>query len=99
MALPEPPGRVPEPQLARIERAWGFSRMQRLLVIDKPTGMAVHGGSGLSYGLIESLRVLFGRPDASWSWSTASIAIPLGCLVISNVVAPVVTAPTDPEGR
>lgn len=27
-----------------------------LLVIDKPSGMAVHGGSGLSYGVIESLR-------------------------------------------
>src|SRR5438067_3497727 len=27
-----------------------------LLVIDKPPGVAVHGGSGLSYGVIESLR-------------------------------------------
>lgn len=26
------------------------------LVIDKPAGMAVHGGSGLSYGLIEAMR-------------------------------------------
>jgi 23S rRNA pseudouridine955/2504/2580 synthase len=32
-----------------------------LIVINKPSGMAVHGGSGLSYGLIEALRVL--RPD------------------------------------
>ena len=32
-----------------------------LLVIDKPSGLAVHGGSGLSFGLIESLRQL--RPD------------------------------------
>lgn len=29
-----------------------------LLVVDKPAGMAVHGGSGLSYGLIEALRAL-----------------------------------------
>jgi 23S rRNA pseudouridine955/2504/2580 synthase len=28
----------------------------RLLVIDKPAGLAVHGGSGLSFGLIEALR-------------------------------------------
>ena len=28
----------------------------RLLVINKPSGLAVHGGSGLSYGLIECLR-------------------------------------------
>jgi 23S rRNA pseudouridine955/2504/2580 synthase len=35
---------------------------QALLVIDKPTGVAVHGGSGLSYGAIESLRAA--RPQA-----------------------------------
>jgi len=34
----------------------------RLIVINKPSGMAVHGGSGLSFGLIEAMRAL--RPDA-----------------------------------
>jgi 23S rRNA pseudouridine955/2504/2580 synthase len=33
-----------------------------LLVIDKPAGLAVHGGSGVSLGLIEALRVM--RPQA-----------------------------------
>ena len=33
-----------------------------LLVIDKPSGVAVHGGSGVSFGVIESLRAA--RPDA-----------------------------------
>lgn len=33
----------------------------RLLVIDKPAGLAVHGGSGVRQGCIEALRVL--RPD------------------------------------
>lgn len=33
-----------------------------LLVLNKPSGMAVHGGSGLSYGVIEALREL--RPQA-----------------------------------
>ncbi len=33
-----------------------------MIVINKPTGMAVHGGSGLSFGLIEALRAL--RPQA-----------------------------------
>ncbi len=37
---------------------------ERLLVLDKPSGMAVHGGSGLSYGVIEALRAL--RPDAPY---------------------------------
>ena len=34
----------------------------RLLVLDKPSGVAVHGGSGLSHGVIEALRAA--RPDA-----------------------------------
>jgi 23S rRNA pseudouridine955/2504/2580 synthase len=33
-----------------------------LLVLDKPSGLAVHGGSGVSYGVIESLRA--SRPQA-----------------------------------
>jgi len=35
---------------------------ERLIVINKPSGMAVHGGSGLNFGLIEALRAL--RPEA-----------------------------------
>lgn len=42
---------------------WANSLLERvvyeddnLLVINKPSGLAVHGGSGLSYGLIECLR-------------------------------------------
>ncbi|MEW7977749.1 MAG: 23S rRNA pseudouridine(955/2504/2580) synthase RluC [Candidatus Sedimenticola endophacoides] len=31
---------------------------KRLLVLNKPSGLAVHGGSGLDYGVIEALRVL-----------------------------------------
>jgi len=33
-----------------------------LLAIDKPAGVAVHGGSGVSFGVIEQLRMA--RPDA-----------------------------------
>ncbi len=33
-----------------------------LIVLNKPSGMAVHGGSGLSFGAIEALRAL--RPQA-----------------------------------
>ncbi|GIC78981.1 23S rRNA pseudouridine(955/2504/2580) synthase RluC [Moritella sp. F3] len=35
-----------------------------LIVINKPSGMAVHGGSGLSFGLIEGLRAI--RPDSKF---------------------------------
>ncbi len=34
---------------------------KRLIVIDKPSGIAVHGGSGVSHGVIELLRAA--RPD------------------------------------
>lgn len=33
-----------------------------MIVLNKPSGMAVHGGSGLSFGVIEGLRAL--RPEA-----------------------------------
>jgi 23S rRNA pseudouridine955/2504/2580 synthase len=33
-----------------------------LLILNKPSGLAVHGGSGLKFGAIEALRAL--RPDA-----------------------------------
>ena len=33
-----------------------------LLIVDKPSGIAVHGGSGVSFGVIESLRAA--RPQA-----------------------------------
>jgi len=36
----------------------------RLIVLDKPSGLAVHGGSGLSHGVIEALRAA--RPDAPY---------------------------------
>lgn len=36
---------------------------ERIIVINKPSGMAVHGGSGINAGVIEALRAL--RPDES----------------------------------
>jgi 23S rRNA pseudouridine955/2504/2580 synthase len=36
----------------------------RLIVLDKPSGLAVHGGSGLSHGVIEALRAA--RPEAPY---------------------------------
>ncbi|MFT5501645.1 MAG: 23S rRNA pseudouridine955/2504/2580 synthase [Woeseiaceae bacterium] len=45
-----PPGRI-----ANLEERILFED-KRLLVIDKPSGMAVHGGSGISHGVIELLR-------------------------------------------
>ena len=47
-------------KVASLEKAILFED-KYLIVINKPSGMAVHGGSGLSYGLIEALRAL--RPQ------------------------------------
>ncbi len=43
--------------LQRLEAAILYED-ERLLVLDKPSGLAVHGGSGLAYGVIEALRQL-----------------------------------------
>lgn len=37
---------------------------KKLLVINKPSGVAVHGGSGVSFGVIEAIRAL--RPDCPY---------------------------------
>ena len=45
---------------ARLEKAIIFEN-DDLLIVNKPTGLAVHGGSGINIGLIEALRQM--RPD------------------------------------
>ena len=49
------PTRVPDNLLASIEAAI-VHEDKDLLVIAKPAGVAVHGGSGVSFGVIEALR-------------------------------------------
>lgn len=49
------PGRPSSSLLELIEQAVIFQD-RHLLVIDKPAGVAVHGGSGMSFGVIEALR-------------------------------------------
>jgi 23S rRNA pseudouridine955/2504/2580 synthase len=58
---PPPPAdssrRVPE-GLVETVRAAIVHEDERLLVLNKPAGLAVHGGSGLAFGAIEALRAL-----------------------------------------
>ena len=54
------PGKAPDKLLQQIESRILFED-KRIMVINKPSGLAVHGGSGLSFGLIEVLREL--RPN------------------------------------
>src|SRR5208283_1599638 len=51
----EEPGRPSRSLQELIERSVIFQD-KHLLVIDKPAGVAVHGGSGMSHGIIEALR-------------------------------------------
>ena len=61
-----PPVRLPQ----RVERRVPGAEFkilledEHLLVIDKPAGVAVHGGSGVSFGVIEQLRAA--RPQAKF---------------------------------
>jgi 23S rRNA pseudouridine955/2504/2580 synthase len=62
-----PPLRLPERPAAAAVPAREFSVLledELLLAIDKPAGVAVHGGSGVSFGVIEQLRRA--RPDAKF---------------------------------
>ena len=56
-------GRGPRPGDRRIDGAVLYED-ERLLVLNKPSGIAVHGGSGIAYGVIELLRS--SRPDAPY---------------------------------
>ncbi|MEW6689475.1 MAG: RluA family pseudouridine synthase [Pseudomonadota bacterium] len=60
-----PPVRVARPMTSRVLPSLAFPVVledESILVIDKPSGTAVHGGSGVSQGVIESLRAA--RPQA-----------------------------------
>src|SRR6476660_911675 len=60
-----PPVRTAAPRTVAIPRLLDLHVIYEdasLLVVDKASGMAVHGGSGVSHGVIESLRAE--RPQA-----------------------------------
>ncbi|WP_210395243.1 23S rRNA pseudouridine(955/2504/2580) synthase RluC [Motiliproteus sediminis] len=65
-----PPVRLPEPKalpapgrgLAQLLESAVLFENDQLLIVNKPSGLAVHGGSGVSLGLIEALRQM--RPEA-----------------------------------
>lgn len=60
LAADAPPRAVPETLLVRIANAIVHEDDQ-VLVLDKPSGIAVHGGSGIGHGVIEVMRELRGE--------------------------------------
>lgn len=55
-----PPTDLPNPNLGQVSQLSDriLYEDEHLIVVNKPAGMAVHGGSGISFGLIEALRSL-----------------------------------------
>jgi len=75
------PGRPSSSLLELIERAVIFQD-RHLLVIDKPAGVAVHGGSGLSFGVIEALRA--SRPRETLELVHRLDRDTSGCLLVAR---------------
>ena len=75
------PGRPSSSLLELIERAVIFQD-RHLLVIDKPAGVAVHGGSGMSFGVIEALRA--SRPRETLELVHRLDRDTSGCLLIAR---------------
>lgn len=75
------PARVPDGLLATVRGAI-VHEDARLLVLDKPAGLAVHGGSGLSFGAIEALRAL--RPGETLELAHRLDRETSGCLLVAR---------------
>jgi 23S rRNA pseudouridine955/2504/2580 synthase len=83
---PEPPVADAAPRVSDrlIEQLNGavLHQDERLLVINKPAGVAVHGGSGVSAGVIEALRAA--RPDETLELVHRLDRDTSGCLLIAR---------------
>ncbi|MDX1655386.1 MAG: RluA family pseudouridine synthase [Candidatus Competibacteraceae bacterium] len=86
-----PPVRTAQPQERPKPPAFLLAQLKgavlleddRVLVLDKPSGLAVHGGSGQDFGIIEVLRAL--RPEAPFLELAHRLDRETsGCLVIAK---------------
>ncbi len=75
------PGRPSARLLDLIERAVIYQD-RHLLVIDKMSGVAVHGGSGMSFGVIEALRA--SRPNETLELVHRLDRDTSGCLLVAR---------------
>jgi len=88
-----PPVRVLPAATPKVPAAGLLSRIRdaviyedrHLLVLDKPAGVAVHGGSGVSAGVIEALRAL--RPEESLELVHRLDRDTSGCLLVARDAA------------
>jgi 23S rRNA pseudouridine955/2504/2580 synthase len=80
----EAPRRVPDALLETVRQAI-VHEDGRLLVLNKPSGLAVHGGSGLAFGAIEALRAL--RPQEPLELIHRLDRDTSGCLLVARTRA------------
>jgi 23S rRNA pseudouridine955/2504/2580 synthase len=82
---PAPKTRAVPASLLEAVRAAVIHEDERLIVLDKPAGLAVHGGSGLAFGAIEALRAL--RPDEALDLAHRLDRDTSGCLIVARTPA------------
>jgi 23S rRNA pseudouridine955/2504/2580 synthase len=78
---PAPVARVPRSLIETVRDAI-ITENDRLIVINKPAGIAVHGGSGVSFGIIEALRA--GRPEETLELVHRLDRDTSGCLLVAR---------------
>ena len=78
---PPPVARVPRSLIETVRDAI-ITENDRLIVINKPAGIAVHGGSGVSFGIIEALRA--GRPEETLELVHRLDRDTSGCLLVAR---------------
>jgi 23S rRNA pseudouridine955/2504/2580 synthase len=78
---PPPVARVPRSLIETVRDAI-ITENDRLLVINKPAGIAVHGGSGVSFGIIEALRAA--RPQETLELVHRLDRDTSGCLLVAR---------------
>jgi 23S rRNA pseudouridine955/2504/2580 synthase len=83
--VPVAPVPRPGPNLARLIEGSIVHEDENLLVLDKPAGVAVHGGSGLSFGVIEALRST--RPGETLELAHRLDRETSGCLLVARRAA------------
>jgi 23S rRNA pseudouridine955/2504/2580 synthase len=83
--LPPAQAGQPSAQLCESIRKAILYQDEKLLVLDKPAGIAVHGGSGVSFGIIEALRAL--RPEDSLELVHRLDRDTSGCLLVARQAA------------
>lgn len=75
-------GRAPSTSLQGLIEESVIFQDKHVLVLDKPAGVAVHGGSGMSFGIIEALRA--SRPRETLELVHRLDRDTSGCLVVAR---------------